>query len=63
MGDFNVDLLKSSDGNAAGKLFNSLTSYFFTPHILQPTRLRSKTSIDHIFLNLLNITHLVEIYY
>ena len=51
MGDFNVDLLKSSDDNAAGKLFNSLSSYFFTPHILQPTRLRSKTLIDHIFFN------------
>ena len=51
MGDFNTDLLKSSDDNAAGKLFNSLTSYFFTPYILQPTRLRSKTLIDHIFFN------------
>ena len=51
MGDFNVDLLKTSDDNAAGKLFNSLSSYFFTPHILQPTRLRSKTLIDHIFFN------------
>ena len=51
MGDLNVDLLKCSDDNAAGKLFNSLSSYFFTPHILQPTRLRSKTLIDHIFFN------------
>ena len=51
MGDFNVDLLKSSDDNAAGKIFNCLTSYIFTLHILQPTRLRSKTLIDHIFFN------------
>ena len=27
------------------------SSHFFTPHVLQPTRLRSKTLIDNIFLN------------
>ena len=51
MGDFNIDLLKSSGDNAAGKFYNSLSSYFFTPYILQPTRLRSKTLIDNIFYN------------
>jgi hypothetical protein len=51
MGDFNIDLLKSSEDNAAGKFYNSLSSYFFTPYILQPTRLRSKTLIDNIFYN------------
>ena len=39
MGDFNVDLLKANGNNAAGKFYNTLSSYFFTPHILQPTRL------------------------
>ena len=51
MGDFNVDLLKSSGDNAASKFYNTLSSYFFTPYILQPTRLCSKTLIDNIFYN------------
>ena len=50
MGDFNVDLLKSTGDNAAGIFYNSLSSYFYTPHILQPTRLKSKTLVDNIFL-------------
>ena len=28
-----------------------LSSHYFTPHILQPTRLHSKTLIDNIFYN------------
>ena len=51
MGDFNVDLLKANGDNAAGKFYNTLSSYFFTPHILQPTRLSSQTLIDNIFYN------------
>ena len=51
MGDFNIDLLKASGDNAANKFYNSLTSYFFTPYILQPSRLRSQTLIDNIFFN------------
>ena len=51
MGDFNVDLLKSTGDNAASMFYNSLSSYFYTPYILQPTRLRSKTLIDNIFYN------------
>ena len=51
MGDFNVDLIKSSGDNASSKFYNTLSSYFFTPYILQPTRLRSKTLIDNIFYN------------
>ena len=39
MGDFNVDLLTSSGNNAANEFYNTLSSYFFTPYILQPTRL------------------------
>ena len=52
MGDFNIDLLKSS--NAASDFQDSLSSYFFTPFILQPTRLRAKTLIDNIFFNALD---------
>ena len=51
MGDFNVDLLKTFDKDNASHFYNGLSSYFFTPHILQPTRLGSKTLIDNIFFN------------
>ena len=51
MGDFNVDLLKTTDNNAAGDFYNMFSSYFFTPFVLQPSRLRSKTLIDNIFFN------------
>ena len=51
MGDFNVDLITSNGNNAACEFYNTLSSYFYTPFILQPTRLRSKTLIDNIFLN------------
>ena len=54
MGDFNIDFLKSLGNNAASKFYNSLQSYFYTPFILQPTRLRSKTLIDNIFFNSLD---------
>ena len=33
MGDFNIDLLKSNGDNAAGKFYNTLSSYFFTPFV------------------------------
>ena len=49
LGDFNVDLLKSNNNSVAH--LNTLTSHFFTPFVLQPTRLKSKTLIDNIFLN------------
>ena len=51
MGDFNVDLITSVSNSAASEFFNTMSSYFFTPYILQPSRLRSKTLIDNIFLN------------
>ena len=54
MGDFNIDFLKSTGNNAASIFYNSLQSYFYTPYILQPTRLRSKTLIDNIFFNALD---------
>ena len=51
MGDFNIDLLKADTNDDTNKFFNNLTSHFFTPFVLQPTRLSSKTVIDNIFLN------------
>ena len=51
MGDFNVDLLKSNSHNQSNEFYNSMSSNFFTPFILQPTRLHSKTLIDNVFFN------------
>ena len=52
MGDFNIDLLKTSSLSDVNQFFNTLSSNFFAPYILQPTRLiGSKTLIDNIFLN------------
>ena len=51
MGDFNIDLLKTSSNNSAGEFFNNLSSHFFTPFVLQPSRLKSKTLIDNIYIN------------
>ena len=51
MRDFNVDLLKSNSHNQSKEFYNSMSSNFFTPFILQPTRLHSKTLIDNVFFN------------
>ena len=53
MGDFNVDLLKYESHSASDTFTNTLGSYFFQPHILQPTRItdHSATLIDNIFFN------------
>ena len=51
MGDFNINLLKSSTDNEPNLFFNSLSSLFFTPYVLQPTRLHYNTLIDNIFFN------------
>ena len=62
MGDFNVDLLKINSHSESNEFYNNLSSYFFTPYILEPTRLDSKTIIDNIFLTHSNITPLVVNY-
>ena len=51
MRDFNIDLLKTVTNEESNAFFNNVTSHFFTPFILQPTRLKSMTLIDNIFLN------------
>ncbi len=51
MGDFNVDLLKINSHDDSNEFYNNLTSHFFTPYVLEPTRLHSKTLIDNIFFN------------
>ena len=49
MGDFNIDLLKVDSNTDTNIFYNNLTSHFFAPFVLQPTRLCSKTQIDNIF--------------
>ena len=49
MGDFNIDLLKCDTNNDSILFHNNLSSNSFTPYVLQPTRLRSKSLIDNIF--------------
>ena len=56
MGDFNIDLLKTNTLSDANQFFNTFSSNFFTPYILQPTRPISKTLIDNIFLNSIDFT-------
>ena len=51
MGDFNVNLLKIDINDSSNRFFNTLSSHFFTPFILQPTRLPSKSLIDNILFN------------
>ena len=50
MGDFNVNLLKTDVNESYNLFYNTLSSYFYTPYILQPTRLQSKSLIDNFFL-------------
>ena len=51
MGDFNIDLLKVETVTNVSNFFNYLSSNFFAPYILQPSRSISKSLIDNIFLN------------
>ena len=52
LGDFNIDLLKYELSDSINNFIDTLSSNFFLPHILPPTRF-SKTSrlIDNIFSN------------
>ena len=52
-GDFNIDLLKFDTREYINLYFSSLSSNFFAPFILQPTRPISKSLIDNIFINTL----------
>ena len=56
MGDYNIDLLSTENNNTL-KLVSVLSSYAFTPHIHNPTRISiitSRTLIDNIFSNVVN---------
>ena len=51
MDDFNIDLLNSC--KPSNDFINTLASFFYQPHILQPTRITDHTAtlIDNIFFN------------
>ena len=53
MGDVNIDLMKIETHAESENFINMLSSYFFQPQILQPTRIthHSATLIDNIFFN------------
>ena len=45
------DLLKTDTNDKVNAFYNNVTSHFFAPYILQPTRPKSKTLIDNILIN------------
>ena len=51
MGDFNFDLLKKDIDEDISSFYNIMTSHFFAPYVLQPSRLILNTLIDNIFIN------------
>ena len=53
MGDFNINLLNFEDCQITEEFINTVISYGFLPHILQPTRITDHTAtlIDNIFVN------------
>ena len=51
IGDFNINLLNAGLSDDISLFYNTLTSHFFAPHILQPSRPISKTLIDNIIIN------------
>ena len=53
MGDFNINLLNFDSHSPTEEFFNTMTSYFFQQHIIQPTRItdHSATLIDNICMN------------
>ena len=50
MGDFNIDLLKCDSNNHSNSFYNISASNFFTPYVLQSTRLHSKSLIDNLYM-------------
>ena len=69
MGDFNINLMKINSESDNSQFCNAMCSYFFTPLVLQPTRVTDKLKIlmDNIFFNSFefttfsgNITHSIS---
>ena len=53
MGDFNLNLLNIETHSGTDEFLNTMGSYCYNPHILQPTRItdHSATLIDNVFFN------------
>ena len=53
MGDFKINLLNSDSDTATEEFLDLIISYYFSPHILQPTRItdHSATLIDNVLFN------------
>ena len=60
MGDFNINLMKINSESDNSQFYKTMFSYFFTPIVLQPTKVtdKSKTLIDNIFFNSFEFTTL-----
>ena len=41
LGDYNIDLLKTDDGDNIDEYYNIISSNFLVPHITLPTRINS----------------------
>ena len=54
LGDFNINQLNFDTIVPTNEFLDSLSSHYFLPHILQPTRMNSnsKTLIDNVFSNM-----------
>ena len=54
LGDFNINLSNYDIHHPTNEFLDSLSSHYFLPHILQPSRVttNSKTLIDNIFSNM-----------
>ena len=66
MGDFNINLLNFQDCQITEEFINTVISYGFLPHILQPTRITDHTAtlINKILsLILMNLLLLMEIWF
>ena len=59
MGDFNINLLNYDSQNETNDFLNLMQSNSLIPLVLKPTRIttRTKTLIDNIFTNLIDIPH------
>ena len=58
MGDFNINLMKINSESDNSQFYNPICSYFFTPLVLQPTRVtdKSKILINNIFVSNFELT-------
>ena len=51
VGDFIIDLLKSDINENINQFYDTLTSIFFAPYIMQPSRFASQSIIDNILIS------------